>query len=98
MVNEAIHAGVGVIVSDEAVSDEVISTSNAGMVVKANNTQQLAQAMQLVINDPELCVKWKQNARNFVANISTETVGCYLISILRYIFYHQGERPRCPWL
>lgn len=98
LVNEAIHAGVGVIVSDEAVSDEVISTSNAGMVVKANNTQQLAQAMQLVINDPELCVKWKQNARNFVANISTETVGCYLISILRYIFYHQGERPRCPWL
>lgn len=97
LVNEAIHAGVGVIVSDQAVSHEVISWHGGGAVFKSESPVQLASAMQRVIDEPEIAMKWMKEAKESVALISMETVGQYLYDIIRYEFYSVGDRPQCPW-
>lgn len=98
LVNEAINAGVGVITTNHAVSDEVVSTSGAGIVVKANNVKAFADAMQYVIDNPNIIPIWKKKAVDFMPRISSEVVGNYFIQILDYTFYNELERPKCPWL
>lgn len=97
--NEAIYAGIATIVTNEAVSDEIITTSGAGVVIPAHNSKAMAQAMQQAINDHELVEKWKENSKIFAIKISPQTVGRYFIDIMDYTFYNNGqERPKCPWL
>lgn len=98
LVNEAINAGVGVITTNHAVSDEVVSSSGAGLVVPANNSKKFAEAMQLVIDNPNIIPTWKKNALDFIPRISPRTVGEYLIDILDHTFYNKKQKPKCPWL
>lgn len=98
--NEAIHAGLATIVTNEAVSDEMIKISGAGLVVPAGEPREMAVAMQTAIDNPEKVNQWKSNTLNYVNRISEETVGNYLIDILDYTFYNieTMARPKCPWL
>src|SRR5690606_2116441 len=97
--NEALHAGIGVIVTDEAVSDELISASQAGIVVKSNNPKALAKAMQFAVDNPNEVEIWKKKADNYIDKISSQTVGNYFIDILDYVFYNTSrEKPKCPWI
>lgn len=99
LANEAITARIGTIITDEAVSDEMIKASGAGKVVAAGNVPALANAMQEVINNPEIVVDWKQKALKYEPCISSEIVGNYFINILDYTFYDSTlPRPHCPWL
>ena len=93
LVNEAINAGVGVIATNHAVSDEVVSSSGAGLVVPANNSKKFAEAMQLVIDNPNIIPTWKKNALDFIPRISPRTVGEYLIDILDHNFYIKKQKP-----
>ena len=96
--NESIYAGVGAIVTDKAVSDEIIREGNTGIIVKAGSHKELAQAMQYAIDNRNIVEEWKLNTANFYANISPETVGHYFIDVLKYTFYNSEIKPRCPWL
>lgn len=97
--NEALHAGIGVIATNRAVSDELITASGAGLVVPANKPKALARAMQIAIDNPSNVELWKNNAENYVDKISTHTVGNYFIDIMDYVFYQTiDERPNCPWI
>lgn len=98
LVNEAFHAGVGVIVSDQAVSHEVVESHGGGAVFKSEAPEQMAEAMQQVIDRPEIAVEWMKRARENVPFISMETVGKYLYDIVLYEFYHTGEKPKSPWI
>lgn len=98
LVNEGLHAGIAVITTDEAVSHEVIAKSGAGSVVRANRPKELAAAMQNAIDNPEIVKEWKTKAHLFVPNISTPTVGRYMLDIINYVIYNEGIRPHCPWL
>lgn len=90
--------GIGTIASDEAVSDEIITASGAGIVVPTRSPKELASAMQKVIDNPNLAQEWGENAKNYEKKISPETVGKYFIDILDYTFYNIGQlRPECPW-
>ena len=96
--NEAIHAGIATIVTDQAVSDELIKTSNAGLVVPAANYEKMAQAMQTAIDRPDLVKIWKNNTLAYKERISSETVAQYIIDILDYHFYDVIIQPKCPWI
>ena len=98
LVNEAINAGVGVIASDQAVSDEVIRFGHAGDVFKSERPKELAKIMQRVIDNPNLADEWHNNAIISSHYISPESVGDYLISVLDYFVYGKGVFPVCPWL
>lgn len=98
LVNEGLHAGIAVITTDEAVSHEVIKKSQAGKIVKANDSFELAKAMQFAIDNPLQVVEWKRNAQNFVPLIATPTVGKYMLDIINFAIYNEGKRPICPWI
>lgn len=99
LVNEALHAGIGAIATDQTTSHEVIENSEAGMVVKANNPKALSSAMQYAIDNPKSVIEWKQRATRFCPNISTEKVGQYLLDIINFSFNKNiGSRPICPWI
>ena len=96
LINEAINSGVGVITTDEAVSDEVITNSGCGIVVDCS-PQRFSEAMQRVINDTSLIRKWHDLASTYRTLIASETVGKYLIDILDYSFYGNPIKPQKPW-
>lgn len=99
VVNEALYAGRGVIVTDEAVSHELIRASRAGTVVKARSARRLATAMQSVIDDPSLARLWSGRALDYVPLIAPATVGQYLSEQLRALVTRSPTSDQgAPWL
>lgn len=98
LVNEAVNAHVGIITTNQAVSDEVVSSGQMGIVVEGGNWKQLRNAMRNVVDNPTLIETWKANSAAFAKRISPATVGEYFMSILDYAYVIKNERPICPWL
>lgn len=99
VVNEALQAGRGVIVTDEAVSHELIDASGAGLVVRARSALRLADAMQQVIDDPSLVSTWGDLAVRYAPLIAPATVGRYLFDVLQTVALRSpAPRYRAPWL
>lgn len=99
VVNEALHAGIGVITTDQAVSDELVRTSHAGTVVPAGDVTALRNAIQHVIDDPDTVEQWKNNALAYSSRILPQNVGQFLMDVLDYVFVDRDlPRPKCPWL
>ncbi len=97
-INEVINAGMATISTDEAVSDELVSSSNSGIVVSASKWKKFAKAMEETIQNPNKVVAWKENAIAYRNKIKPDAVGEYFIDILDYTFYGLKTRPKCPWL
>lgn len=97
-INEALNAGIGVICTDETVSDEMVTASGAGIVVRAADSKALHKALETTVSNPELVKDWKEKAKAYRHRIKGDVVGDYLIDILDYTFYGKEERPTCPWL
>ena len=97
-INEALNAGISVICTDETVSDEMVTASGAGIVVRAADVKALHKALITAIDNPQLVKEWKEKAKEYRHRIKGDMVGDYLIDILDYTFYDKEERPSCPWL
>lgn len=98
LINEALHAGISVITSDEAVSHEVIEKYKAGIVFRAYKPKKMAECMQYAIDNPEEVVKWMKNGRGVAEIIGCDNIGKYFKDIIEYEFYDSGLKPVCPWL
>lgn len=99
VVNEAISLGRGVIVTDQAVSHELVETSGSGLVVPARSPRRLAKAMQLVVDTPSLADDWSRAAVEYAPLISPEVVGAYLMFLLQASRASSTEsRVIAPWL
>jgi len=97
--NEAICAGVGLIITDAAGSDDLVRASGAGTIVPAGDANALRQAIQQVIDDPGIAKTWNTKAIAYSPRIRPESVGRYFIDVLDYTFLNNtGPRPECPWL
>lgn len=59
--NIAIKAGIGVISTDQAVSDELVTACKNGLVVPAGNRMEMKKAIQTVLDHPEILNRWKAN-------------------------------------
>lgn len=98
LINEAIRAHIGVIAADQAVSHELVENSGAGIVVKARNPKAMARAIEYAVENPGEVAEWKQKAKDYSPKISSETVGDYVIDVIKYECLGIGdERPVCPW-
>jgi glycosyltransferase involved in cell wall biosynthesis len=99
VVNEAIEAGLGVIVSDRTGACDLVNASGAGIVVPANNVSALSGAMQSVLDNPEQVSLWQKQAKKFAPIICASSVGSYLYDVLTYSFLGRDiKRPEAPWL
>jgi glycosyltransferase involved in cell wall biosynthesis len=96
--NEALLAGIGVLVSDSTGSKDLVDVSGAGAVFKHGNVSALVNAMQRVIDHPEILDVWKERACAFQSYISSDAVGDYLAGVLKFVFLGEGLRPQPPWL
>jgi glycosyltransferase involved in cell wall biosynthesis len=99
--NQAINAGLACVVSDGATSDELVAASGAGIVVPRANQRALDAAIQTVLDTPGLVEELKQAAVIYRETIAPESVGQYMVDVLRYSFSlcgGSGARPSCPWL
>lgn len=96
IVHESIAASVGVIVTNLAVSDELIASSHAGIVIRAFSVRALRKAMENVIHNPSLINEWKCNAHDYQNLVQPSVVAEYFIKIMDNIYYH-GNEPACPW-
>lgn len=97
-INEAINAGISIICTDETVSDEMVTASGAGIVVRAADAKALYKALMFAIKNPQTINEWKEKAKAYRHRIKGDVVGDYLVDILDYTFYDKKDRPKCPWL
>ncbi|WP_091024704.1 glycosyltransferase family 4 protein [Nocardioides szechwanensis] len=100
IVNQAINAGLGCIVTDGATSDELVEVSGAGIVIPRNDQRALNQAVQEVLDAQHMVEHFKRAALAYRTSISPDVVGQYMIDVLRHVFDLGGAagRPICPWL
>lgn len=99
LVNESVRAHIATIVSNEAVSDEVIKCSKSGLVVPARSSRELANAIRTAVCNPQMVFEWKRNAKNFSTRIDSTVVAGYFIDIIEYTYTDNKnlKRPCCPW-
>lgn len=98
-INEALMAGIGCLVTDECVSDEMIKTSGAGKVVKADDAFELSKAMDEIMQNPKIINEWKKNAYNYRNKMTARICAKYFIDVVNYLFVNpDSERPKAPWL
>lgn len=95
--NQAIHTGIATIISDQAGSDELIKYSSAGCVIKSEDYIELKNRVEELIKDREKLSSWKNNAKEYKAFISPESVGQYFLNIIGYALGDIKEKPECPW-
>lgn len=74
VVNEAMNQGTPVIVTDSvgAAAGGLVEHNVNGLVVSQRNTQELAAALVLILNSPELRQKLSQQARKIIAEWDNE--------------------------
>lgn len=94
---QAIHAGIGCIITNGAGSQEIISDSGAGMVVLKDDVTGLSNAIKMLINFPEMAKEWNKNAEMFVDRISVNRVGTYFVDALAYFYGYSQNKPQKPW-
>lgn len=98
-VNEALMAGIGCITTVGAASDEMVTASGAGSVVRAKDPKALAKAMDMVMENPSLAIDWKRKAYAYRPHMTAKVCADYFIEIMQYLFSKNGnaERPVAPW-
>lgn len=98
-INESLLAHTGVITTDAAGSDELVSNSGAGMVVPANDANALADAIKKVLDDPRMAEKWSKKAEEYCSKILPEAAAQYFIQVINYaVLGETTERPVPPWI
>lgn len=96
--NEALQAGLTVVVSDRASSNDLVRYSGAGVVFRAGDLYALVDAMRRMINEPEEVAAMKVRAAEYRKAISGERVARYLAEVLDAVSAcDRGGRPVPPW-
>ena len=96
--NLALSSGLSVITTNEAGSDELVSASNAGLVLPAGNDISLRKAIESIIRDPSVMIQWKNNAVAYANRITPECVANYFSNVLEKKYYHLNKDDNCPWV
>ncbi len=97
-INMALSAGLGVITTDEAGSDELVRTSGAGFVIKKEDPVALRKCLETIIRDRELLLQWKKSAVKYADRITAQTVAKYFCDVLESNFIYGNPSVPCPWL
>lgn len=84
VVNEAIHYGCAVICSDAAEAKDLI-TPKSGLIVPAANAAALTQAMQQLLDNPQLMQTMQQTNRNNATVSNTSLAADGYITVIREV-------------
>lgn len=97
-INEAIQAGLPVVVSDGIGACELVRASGGGVVFRSGDSEELADALFSLISEPEKLYKCKERCRNYRQHIHPRAAVNYFDKVMRYTLNPTGEKPLPPWL
>lgn len=97
-VNKALNANIGVITTDAAGSNDMVSASGAGIVVEAGKSQELAKAMKFTIDNYNVVENWKEKAKIYMESWNEKDCAKYFIDVLLYTQGKIKTKPGAPWL
>ncbi len=96
--NQAIDAGIGVLISDNATSDELVRYSGNGKVFKNGNEDELLNLIKYVSDNPNVINDWKEKSIKFKKYISNDLIGDYFLSVINYCLNnYKGKVLKAPW-
>jgi len=95
--NEAIQAGLPIIVSNKCGSRDLAQFGNLGYVFEAGNKVELTFSLERILRYPEILENFNVNIQNYAPNISGERVAEYIKEVFSYILQGEVDRPIPPW-
>lgn len=95
VVNEALLQGVPVMVSDQAGSSCLVRSTNAGMVFKSGDVNDLYEKFRLLLDDPGLMKDYRRNAGKVAELISPDVAARYLVEVLNF-YLHPDQNHSLP--
>jgi glycosyltransferase involved in cell wall biosynthesis len=99
-VNEAIQEGMAVIVSDGIGGGScLVRESGCGYIFKAGDSLELANYLQMMIQDRELRERKRAASEEYSRRISPTQVSKYFQEVIKHVkSSHKGAKPIAPWL
>ncbi len=97
-INEALQAGLAVIVSDGIGACELVQASGGGVVFPSGNPEQLASALFSLMSNPDRLIDCKKRSRDYRHRIHPCRAAWHFDEVLRHTLEQKGKRPTVPWL
>ncbi|MEW6125929.1 MAG: glycosyltransferase [Acidobacteriota bacterium] len=97
VVNEALTAGVPVIVSDRCGAADLIQQGVNGFIFRSENVDSLRRACRRFLNSSEAQTSMRRAARATGEAISAAVAAAYLIDCLQQVMRNSQVKPMPPW-
>ncbi len=97
-INEALQAGLAVVMSDGIGSCELVRASRGGKIFPSGNYKQLAEVLASLISDPVQLAKHKESSVNYRQYIHPQIAAQYFDKVLHHKLNMNKEKPLAPWL
>ncbi|MBR2694673.1 MAG: glycosyltransferase family 4 protein [Thermoguttaceae bacterium] len=86
VVTEALIAGIGAIVTDACGSQDVPHLFDTGLVIPAGSVSAIKESLNQVLDNPNLILSWKQNARSRRNETKPEQIASQMHYVLSSVF------------
>lgn len=96
-INEAIQAGLAVVLSDGIGACELIKAGGCGAVFRSGNSASLAESLASLLSDPVKLADCKAKAVKYRERIHPQAAARYFEDVLRHTFEPTQPRPAPPW-
>ena len=97
-VNEAIQAGLAVIVSDGVGACELVKSSGCGSVFLSGDRDSLAGSLASLMSNPVRLAECRAKAADYRHHIHPRVAASYLADVIRHSWNPSLPRPVPPWL
>jgi glycosyltransferase involved in cell wall biosynthesis len=84
---EAYASGLPTVGVNEGGVVDLIMDGYTGFIAEAKNPNDIAEKVDIFINNPELQIKYAENAKKYAATFSWDTINKQLISSYKHIIY-----------
>lgn len=97
-INEAIQAGLAVVLSDGIGACELVKASGCGAVFRSGDGASLAESLASLLRDPVRLADCRTKALKYREHIHPQAAARYFEDVLRHTFEPTRPRPTPPWL
>jgi glycosyltransferase involved in cell wall biosynthesis len=97
VVNEALLQGVPVIASDHVGAICLLESTGAGIVFKSQDSVDLQNKIESLLFEDNKVEFLKGNASKVASQILPNVAAIYLLDVLKYYFFDEGEKPDAIW-
>lgn len=97
VVNEALAAGLPVVVSNACGAADLIASGRNGFIFASQNVADLGRCLRQFLEQPANWPTLQANAQTLGQALSTEVAAHYLLDCLEHLALLRPERPLPPW-